>query len=47
MFVQPKYAKLLNTRAIRQAMGEPDSENGRKAPVHLADGNQGSGITKS
>ena len=30
MFVQPKYAKLLNTKALRQAMGEPEPS------VHLA-----------
>ncbi|KAG6835826.1 hypothetical protein H0H93_014299 [Arthromyces matolae] len=34
-FVQPKYAKLLNTEALRQAMGEPAHSH---APVHLADG---------
>jgi hypothetical protein len=36
MFVQPKYAKLLNTTAIRQAMGVPEPSQG--APLHLADG---------
>jgi len=35
MFVQPKYAKLLNTKALRQAMGEPEPWT---EPVHLADG---------
>jgi uncharacterized protein (TIGR00369 family) len=35
MFVQPRYAKLLNTTALRQAMGEPEL---RKEPVHLANG---------
>ncbi|KAE9389350.1 Thioesterase/thiol ester dehydrase-isomerase, partial [Gymnopus androsaceus JB14] len=37
MFVQPKYAKLLNTAAIRQVMGEPPKED-PSSPVHLADG---------
>lgn len=36
MFVQPKYAKLLNTAVLRQAMGEPGKDTGE--PVHLADG---------
>ncbi|KAG6917264.1 hypothetical protein DXG01_003211 [Tephrocybe rancida] len=34
-FVQPRYAKLLNTEALKQAMGEPPKSH---APVHLADG---------
>ncbi|KAF8640183.1 hypothetical protein AX16_010238 [Volvariella volvacea WC 439] len=34
-FVQPKYAKLLNTAALKQAMGEPTHSH---EPVHLADG---------
>jgi hypothetical protein len=37
MFVQPKYAKLLNTKALRQAMGEPESRKDLE-PVHLAKG---------
>ncbi|KAH7880034.1 HotDog domain-containing protein, partial [Lentinula edodes] len=36
MFVQPKYAKLLNTAAMRQVMGEPPKDD--HEPVHLADG---------
>ncbi|KAJ3923200.1 HotDog domain-containing protein [Lentinula edodes] len=36
MFVQPKYAKLLNTAAMRQVMGEPLKDD--HEPVHLADG---------
>lgn len=35
IFVQPRYAKLLNTQQLRQAMGEPPKSND---PVHLADG---------
>jgi acyl-coenzyme A thioesterase PaaI-like protein len=35
MFVQPKYAKLLNTKTLRQAMGEPEPWT---EPVLLADG---------
>ncbi|KAG6830277.1 hypothetical protein H0H92_001543 [Tricholoma furcatifolium] len=34
-FVQPRYAKVLNTQALKQAMGEPPKSH---APVHLADG---------
>jgi acyl-coenzyme A thioesterase PaaI-like protein len=34
-FVQPRYAKLLNTEALKQAMGEPPKS---PAPVHLGDG---------
>jgi len=37
MFVQPKYAKLLNTKALRQAMGEPEPRKDSE-PVHLAKG---------
>lgn len=43
MFVQPKYAKLLNTAAIRQVMGEPPKGD---APVHLADGENLNALTK-
>ena len=39
MLVLPKFAKLLNTAAIRQAMGEPDPT--KDIPVHLADGQVG------
>ncbi|KAF9457363.1 mitochondrial protein [Collybia nuda] len=35
LFVQPRYAKLLNTGLIKQAMGEPPNSD---TPVHLADG---------
>jgi hypothetical protein len=38
MFVQPKYANLLNKAVIRQAMGEPEPSKG--VPVHQA-GNPG------
>ncbi|KAF8873076.1 mitochondrial protein [Infundibulicybe gibba] len=34
-FVQPKYAKMLNTAALKQAIGEPSDAD---VPVHLADG---------
>jgi len=34
-FVQPRYAKLLNTEALKQAMGEPPQS---PVPVHLGDG---------
>lgn len=34
-FVQPRYAKLLNSQHLRQAMGEPPKSD---QPVHLADG---------
>jgi len=34
-FVQPRYAKLLNTEALKQAMGEPPKSD---TPVHLGDG---------
>ncbi|KAJ3734079.1 mitochondrial protein [Lentinula guzmanii] len=36
MFVQPKYAKLLNTAVMRQVMGEPPKDD--HEPVLLADG---------
>lgn len=36
MFVQPKYAKLLNTAAVREAMGEPEPSKG--VAGHIADG---------
>ncbi|KAJ3835231.1 mitochondrial protein [Lentinula raphanica] len=36
MFVQPKYAKLLNTAVMRQVMGEPPKSD--HEPVLLADG---------
>lgn len=32
-FVQPRYAKMLNTKALREAMGD-----GPKEPILLADG---------
>jgi len=34
-FVQPRFAKLLNTEAVKQAMGEPPKS---RDPVLLADG---------
>ncbi|KAF8060710.1 mitochondrial protein [Lyophyllum atratum] len=34
-FVQPRYAKLLNTEALKQAMGEPPKS---ATPIHLGDG---------
>ncbi|KAG5719288.1 UPF0644 protein PB2B4.06 [Termitomyces sp. T112] len=34
-FVQPRYAKLLNTEALKKAMGEPPHSH---TPIHLADG---------
>ena len=38
-FVQPRYAKLLNSAHLRQAMGEPTtSPKGSVEPVLLADG---------
>jgi len=43
MFVQPRYAKLLNTAAIRQVMGEPPKGD---APVHLADGENLNALSK-
>jgi hypothetical protein len=45
MFVQPKYAKLLNTKALRQAMGEPEPEPWKKEPVQLAKGTNGPSST--
>lgn len=33
MFVQPRYAKMLNTKALREALGEAPRE-----PLLLADG---------
>jgi len=35
MFVQPKYAKLLNTNLLQQAMGEPPKSS---EPIHLGKG---------
>ncbi|KIK59046.1 hypothetical protein GYMLUDRAFT_44788 [Collybiopsis luxurians FD-317 M1] len=43
MFVQPKYAKLLNSAALRQVMGEAPKEG---APVHLADGQDLKALSK-
>ncbi|KAF5360170.1 hypothetical protein D9758_011351 [Tetrapyrgos nigripes] len=44
MFVQPRYAKLLNSTSIQQAIGEPpssptaSSNSTKPEPLHLADG---------
>jgi inosine-uridine nucleoside N-ribohydrolase len=43
MFVQPKYAKLLNSTALRQALGEP--EPWKKEPLHLAKDTSGTPTT--
>ncbi|KAF9060703.1 HotDog domain-containing protein [Rhodocollybia butyracea] len=44
MFVQPKYAKLLNTAGLRQIMGEPPKDD--PTPVHLADGENLKALSK-